>query len=143
MKKKEQIRNQLAALLGKWPKTVLQARNWLDRRGLEEGDADAILDDLQQAGLLDDALYARFFVEGHREWGDFRLRHELKRRGISGLAVREAIDEAHDPLAAEKLVRDWRKSGLDDRRIAGRLARRGFSAGEAMVALRSPCPGNE
>lgn len=143
VKIRERIRIKLARLLGKWPKTVLQARDWLKKQGLEEEEAGAILEDFLRSGLLDDAAYARLFVQGHPGWGVYRLRHELKRRGVPDVLAGEAIDEAHDPAVIEALVKDWKKSGIDDRRIAGRLARRGFPAGEAMAAIRSSCPGNE
>ncbi len=143
MSRKARLRETLAAHLSRWPKTVLEARRWLGKRGAEEQEAEEILAELEVAGFLDDPLYARLFVEGHSGWGSARLRQELRRRGISGPVAKEAIEESVDPRAAEELVREWRKNGVDDRRIAARLARRGFSSREAWKALNSSCPGAE
>jgi regulatory protein len=143
MEKREELGKALACLLGRWPKTVHQAMEWLEKRGTGEDEANRIIENLVNQGFLDDRLYARLFVEGHEGWGPLRLRQELKRRGISDRLVLEAIEEAYVPSAIEGMIRDWRKAGIDDRRIAGRLLRRGFPAGEISGALRSSCPGRE
>lgn len=133
----------LATLLGKWPKTVRQAVDWLEKRGTGKEEANLIVETLLEAGLLDDALYARLFVEGHGDWGPLRLRQELKRRGVPCELVSDAIAGANDPRRIDLMIQDWRKAGIDDRKIAGRLIRRGFPQGEIARALRSSCPGGE
>lgn len=143
MGKREELGKTLVCLLGRWPKTVHQAMEWLEKRGAGEDEANRIIENLVNEGSLDDRLYARLFVEGHEGWGPLRLRQELKRRGISDRLVLEAIEEAYVPSVIEGMIRDWRKAGIDDRRIAGRLLRRGFPAGEISGALRSSCPGRE
>lgn len=139
----QRLREALAAHLLRWPKTVEQARKWLEKHGAGDLEAEKILSDLRLAGFLDDSLYARLFVEGHSSWGSDRLRHELKRRGIDGTLAAKAIEEGANPRVAEDLVREWRKNGVDDRKIAGRLARRGFPSSEAWKAMNSSCPGTE
>jgi len=143
MGKREELGKTLACLLSRWPKTVHQAMEWLEKRGAGEDEANRIIENLVNEGSLDDRLYARLFVEGHEGWGPLRLRQELKRRGIPDRLVLEAIEEAYVPSVIEGMIRDWRKAGIDDRRIAGRLLRRGFPAGEISGALRSSCPGRE
>lgn len=140
---KKRLQEALAGHLLRWPKTVEQARKWLEKHKAGKQEAEEILSDLILAGFLNDSLYARLFVEGHSSWGADRLRHELKRRGIDAALAAAAIEEAADPGAAEELVREWRKNGVDDRKIAGRLARRGFPSREAWKAMNSSCPGAE
>jgi SOS response regulatory protein OraA/RecX len=140
---KLRLQKALAAHLLRWPKTARQAGKWLEKNGAGEQEVEEILADLTLAGFLDDRLYARLFVEGHSLWGVDRLRHELKRRGITGKVAESAIEEAANPDAAAELVREWRKQGVDDRKIAARLARRGFPSREAWKAMNSSCPGAE
>lgn len=143
MGKQAELEKTLSVLLARWPKTVRQAFDWLENRGAGEEEANRIIDLLIETGYLDDALYARLFVEGHVGWGRLRLRQELRRRGIPDTVVSEAIEETHDPSVIDAMIRDWRIAGIDDRRIAGRLIRRGFSPGEVFGALRLSCPGGK
>ncbi len=139
----QKLASELASHLDRWPKTERQAFEWLSDRGVNEDEAGAIVQALTQMKCLDDVLYARLFIEGHRNWGPLRLSRELRGRGIADEVAREAIGELRDPEGIHEMVRDWRKAGIDDRRIAGRLIRRGFPAGEVSNALRSSCPGEE
>ncbi len=143
MGKQVELEKTLSVLLARWPKTVRQAFDWLGNRGAGEEEASRIIDHLIETGFLDDALYARLFVEGHAMWGPLRLRQELRRRGIPDAVVSGAIEETHDPSVIDEMIRDWRIAGIDDRRIAGRLIRRGFSPGEVFGALRLSCPGGK
>lgn len=133
----------LAAILQRWPKTVHQAREWLRDHEVQEEDETRIVENLSSAGFLDDEAYARLFVEGHEGWGPLRLRQELKRRGIPDLLAAEAVAGTQENVRMEEMIEDWRKTGIEDRKIAGRLIRRGFPRGEVMEALRSSCPGWE
>ena len=138
-----ELEKNLSVILARWPKTVRQAFEWLENRGAGEEEANRIVDLLVETGSLDDALYARLFVEGHGGWGPLRLRQELRRRGICDTVVSAAIGETRDPGIIVEMIRDWRRAGIDDRRIAGRLIRRGFSPGEVFGALRLSCPGGK
>lgn len=138
-----ELEKSLSVILARWPKTVHQALKWLENRGAGEEEANRIIDLLVETGSLDDALYARLFVEGHGGWGPLRLRQELRRRGICDTLVSAAIEETSDPGIIVEMIRDWRRAGIDDRRIAGRLIRRGFSPGEVFGALRLSCPGGK
>jgi len=139
----QKLASELASRLYRWPMTERQAFEWLSDRGVGEDEASAIIETLTEIGCLDDALYARLFIEGHRNWGPLRLARELGGRGVADEVAREAICDGCDPGGIREMVRDWRKAGIDDRRIAGRLIRRGFPTGEVSNALRSSCPGEE
>jgi SOS response regulatory protein OraA/RecX len=139
----QRLAGELARHLDRWPKTGSQAFQWLSSRGVGEEEAYAIIETLTETGYLDDTLYARLFVEGHGNWGRFRLARELRARGIPDGIARRAIAEVSDPGVIHVMVRDWRKAGIDDRRIACRLIRRGFPAVDVANALMSSCPGEE
>ena len=143
MGKQSELEKRLSSLLERWPKTVREACQWLEKQGAGEQDAGRVIELLVETGALDDVLYARLFVEGHGGWGPLRLRQELRRRGIPDTEISEAIEEAHDPGVMGEMIRDWRMAGIDDRRIAGRLIRRGFSPAEVFGALRLSCPGGK
>ena len=71
------LASELARHLDRWPKTVRQAYEWLSERGVGEDEASVVIETLTETRCLDDALYARLFIEGHRNWGPLRLGREL------------------------------------------------------------------
>ena len=65
----------------------------MHRRGYEPEVIEDVVLALQEEGLIDDAGYARRFVEDRRlldQWGNERISRDLVRRGIE----RELIDQA-------------------------------------------------
>ena len=61
----DQQRERFLSSLLKHPSTVAGARDRLRRKGLDEDAAEALVKEALDAALLDDALYARLFAEGH------------------------------------------------------------------------------
>ena len=130
------------------PRTKAQLAAAMGRRGVEEETAEAILGRLVDVGLVDDAAFAAAWVESrHSGRGLARkaLAHELRRRGVADALVDEAVAEL-DPeqelatartLAARRLAGT---GGLDPavrfRRVAGMLARKGYSQGLAYRVIR-------
>jgi regulatory protein len=118
------------------------------RRGVPEDTADAILDRLTEAGLIDDVAFAKAWVESrHYARGLSRksLSAELRRRGVDGDDVTEAV-EALDPeqetetarrLVARKIAATrGQPAAVRARRAAGMLARKGYPAGLAFRLIR-------
>jgi regulatory protein len=130
------------------PRTRAQLADAMYRRGVPEETADAILDRLADAGLIDDAAFAKAWVESrHYARGLSRrsLSTELRRRGVDGDDITEAV-ETLDPeqetetarrLVARKL-RSTRGQPADARarRVASMLARKGYPAGLAFRLIR-------
>lgn len=125
-----------AAYLGPRPRTVSQTRAHLRRLGYAGPLCEDVLVRLTALGYLDDAAFARAWVEGRdrsRPRGETGLRHELLRLGVA----RETVD----------VVLEGRRSGPDgagpergeglspDRMAARRLLERRGSA-----LLREPDP---
>ena len=111
--------------------------------------AAEVLDRFEQAGLIDDAAFARSWIDGRqrgRGLASRALAMELKRKGIDDDIAREAlaeIDPDSERQAAHRLVQVKLRSmtGLDDqvrtRRLVGMLARKGYSPGMAFDVVRA------
>lgn len=123
--------------LGYRPRSIAEVRRYLQRRGVEPGLQQRIIDRLQAAGYLDDRAFARFWVENRQQFnprGAWALRHELRAKGVSPEIVEEALatlegeEETAYQLARARVSR-WRD--LDRarfwQRAGGFLTRRGFS----------------
>jgi regulatory protein len=109
--------------------------------------ADAVLDRMEEIGLVDDEAFARDWVESRqqrRHLSVSALRRELQTRGVDREQIDEAVsvvggaDEVGAALAlAKKKFQSMQglERAVQYRRLAGALARRGFSAGVASAVL--------
>lgn len=131
------------------PRTRAQLAAALRKRGIPDEVASEVLGRFEDVGLVDDAAFARAWVESRhysRGLAGRALSAELKRRGVAAEEIRAAIDEQLDPdaevSAARRLVD--RKLGSTrglpteqrTRRLAGMLARKGYPAGLAFRVIR-------
>jgi regulatory protein len=137
----------LRALTGA-PKTRKQLADLLARRGVPEDAAASVLDRLTEVGLIDDAAFARAWVDSRqagRGLARRALRAELHAKGVDAEVAAEAValvDEDDERAAARELVR--RRLGsmrrLDrvtaSRRLLGMLARKGYGGGLAAGVVR-------
>jgi regulatory protein len=123
------------------PRTRAQLAQALHRRGIPAEAADAVLARFTDVGLIDDAAFARSWVESrHHSRGLSRrsLSAELRRQGVETDEIREAVDTL-DPeqevATARRLVEQKLASTRGQppearvRRAAGALARKGYPAG--------------
>jgi regulatory protein len=125
----------------------------LAKRGVPDELAAQLLDRFTEVGLIDDAAYARQWVESrHRSRGlaPRALAQELRRKGIDDEDAKtalEQIDEGDQRAAARALVDKKLRSmrGLDHqvatRRLAGMLARKGYPSGLAMRVVQEALAG--
>ena len=130
------------------PRTRAQLSAAMARRGVPEDVATAVLDRFEDVALVDDAEFARQWVQSrHTGRGLARraLAYELRQRGVEDGLVREAVAEVgpDDELAAARdLVRRRLPAMRGDdparrmRRLAGMLARKGYGSSVAMQAVR-------
>jgi regulatory protein len=123
------------------PKTRAQLATALRRRGIPAEAAETVLARFTDVGLIDDAAFARAWVESrHYSRGLSRrsLSAELRRQGVDTEEIREAVDTL-DPeqevATARRLIEQKLAATRGQppearvRRAAGTLARKGYPPG--------------
>ena len=137
----------LRALTGA-PKTRAQLADLLARNDVPEHAAETVLDRLTEVGLIDDAAFARAWVDSRsagRGLARRALSAELRAKGVEpdvAAEAVEAVDDDDERATARRLVD--RKVGamrrLDrataTRRLMGMLARKGYNGGLAAAVVR-------
>jgi regulatory protein len=131
-------------LLAMQQRSEKDLRDRLRRRGLRQAAVDAAVTRMQELGYLNDAAYARSYVEA-RQASTPRSRRalsfELSRHGVDRELASEVTSELSDPDAAydaaQRRLRALR--GVDRqtfaRRLGNFLASRGFSYGTARLTI--------
>lgn len=134
--------------LTRQPRTRAELERVLRRRGIPEPMIEGILDRFTDVGLIDDAAFARAWVESrHAGRGLARraLAYELRRRGVDDEHVDAAVDrlspETELATARALVARRLRAvSHLDGqtriRRLMAMLVRKGYSPAMALRAVR-------
>ena len=130
------------------PRSRAQLEQALRRKDCPDDVAAAVLDRMEEVGLVDDVAYAGMLVRSQqagRGLARRALAHELRRKGVDDDTARAALDEV-DPHDEEERARQLvakklrSMSGLDPvvqtRRLAGMLARKGYGADVAMRVVR-------
>ncbi|MEQ7005225.1 regulatory protein RecX [Actinopolymorpha sp. B17G11] len=130
------------------PRSRAELARALERRGVPDDVIEKVLGRFSEVGLIDDAAFARAWVESrHTGRGLARraLAHELRRRGVGDAEVGEAVDQLspETELATARALVSRRlvaTRGLDGqtrvRRLVGMLARKGYSPGVALRVVR-------
>jgi regulatory protein len=123
------------------------ARRALSRAALAERLArvaspqacEAVLDDLEQLGYVDDGALALALAEQRLAsgWGPGRIEADLERLGVAETAARAGLRaaEAGEEAAARALLASRAAVGRTPAQRLGLLARRGFSADAAESVL--------
>jgi regulatory protein len=135
-------------LLTGGPRTRAQLATALRKRKISDEVAEAVLSRFTEVGLIDDAAFARAWVESrHHGRGLARraLSAELRQRGIPDGEVRSAVGllGPQDELAtAQRLVAKRLPASRGKpmparaRQLMGMLARKGYSSGLATQVVR-------
>ena len=123
------------------PRSVGELRDRLLRKGFEPDAVQTVLGGLEKSGILNDRAFSRWWIErrsNFRPTGPFGLSMELKGKRVAKETIEQTITESgvkdvELELAKAALEpRLARYNRLDvltrKRRIAGFLARRGFSS---------------
>lgn len=121
----------------------------LAKRLVPDEIAERLLDRFEEVGLIDDAAFARLWVESRQSGKGLARRalaQELRRKGVEDEVARQALDEV-DPeqerASARVLVRRKLPSmaRLEEpvkvRRLVGMLARKGYPPGLAFEIVRA------
>lgn len=130
------------------PKSRAQLEQALAKRDCDPGVASAVLDRMEEVGLVDDEAYAGMLVRSQqagRGLARRALAQNLRQKGVADEVAESVLDEV-DPAAEEDRARELvekrlrRLHGLDvlvqKRRLAGMLARKGYSSEVSMRVIR-------
>jgi regulatory protein len=135
------------------PRTRSQLAATLAQRGVPDGVATRVLDRFEEVGLVDDAAFARLWVQSRqvgRGLSSSALRQELRRRGVAEAHVEEALAllEPEDELAAAEAIVARKLASVRGlpratqvRRLTGALARKGYGPGLAASVVRAALDG--
>lgn len=144
----EQARAICLRLLTGTPRTRKQLADALRTRGIPDDAAQEVLSRFEDVGLIDDAAFAGAWVESrHHSRGLARraLARELRTKGVDSALIDDAVGQLdadqEERTASELVERKLRATrGLDRekrlRRLAGMLARKGYSEGLALRVVR-------
>jgi regulatory protein len=132
-------KNACFRLLKVRPRSEYELRSRLSLKDFEKEVIEQAVSDIAKIGLIDDAAFARMWVESRikKPLGLNRLSFELKQKGIDKEIIESVLNEYKSPQQEEEIVRDLmqqkikRFSGLDKKKIKQRLwgffLRKGFS----------------
>ncbi|QEU91424.1 recombination regulator RecX [Streptomyces kanamyceticus] len=135
-------------LLTGTPRTRKQLADALRKREIPDEVAEEVLSRFEEVGLINDSAFADAWVESrHHGRGLARraLARELRTKGVDSTLIDEAVgqldSEQEEETARELVARKLRSTrGLDRdkrlRRLAGMLARKGYSEGMALRVVR-------
>ncbi|MFF5653853.1 recombination regulator RecX [Streptomyces collinus] len=144
----EQARAICLRLLTGTPRTRKQLADALRKRQIQDDAAEEVLSRFEEVGLINDGAFADAWVESrHHGRGLARraLARELRTKGVDSTVIDEAVSqldsEQEEATARELVDRKLRSTrGLDRdkrlRRLAGMLARKGYSEGMALRVVR-------
>ncbi|MCZ9346516.1 recombination regulator RecX, partial [Streptomyces sp. TRM76130] len=144
----EQARALCLRLLTGSPRTRKQLADALRKKEIPEDAAEEVLSRFEEVGLINDSAFADAWVESrHHGRGLARraLARELRTKGVDSTLIDEAVSqlapEQEEETARELVARKLRSTrGLDRdkrlRRLAGMLARKGYSEGMALRVVR-------
>ena len=141
-------RSILLQRLTEQPRSRSELETALAKRNVPSEIGARLLDRFEELGLVDDEAFARSWVESRqrtRGLAGRALAVELRRKGVDDELVRETVDDI-DPdterdnariLVRKKLrsVRNLERQ-VQVRRLAGMLARKGYSSGVAYGVIR-------
>ena len=122
--------------LGLRPRSELETRTRLQKRGCSPACIDRVLAELRRQGFLDDSLFACYWTENRRSFSPRSrslLRLELHRKGVDTQLISEAVQDLDDEENAYKAARKRIRKPLQmdywqyRHSVGGFLRRRGFS----------------
>lgn len=118
------------------PRSEAEVRSALRRKGFAEEAIESVVGRLTRAGLLNDAEFARYWVENRAQFrprGVRALRYELRGKGIADAVISEELDRVDEERSArgsaESAARRFAHLPAPEfrRKLGAYLARRGFS----------------
>lgn len=118
--------------------------DYLKKKDYDETVVQAVCDELEELGYIDDFSYAMIFAEyaAEKVWGERRVRYELAKNGIDANTIEDVICSSHRITAeelAEKIAYKYRATDLKDiksrQKIQRYYASHGFDFGIISSAI--------
>ena len=140
---------------GRWlalrARTESELAQRLEEGGFERGVVTQVIARLKELDLIDDAAFARSWVEERmrkKDCGPILVAEELEAKGVDETIVLEVVGEffpdegAQATEAAAALVGKWAGLPLDKQaaRLSGALSRKGYSPDAIDAALQAVLP---
>lgn len=94
--------------LGNRPRSAAEVRRRLQKAEIDEETIEAVVARLTEQGYLNDAEFARYWVENRQRFrpkGEQALRQELRRAGVDNEAIDESLEGLDAPEAAYAAAR--------------------------------------
>lgn len=128
--------NRAAALCASSEQAPADIRDKLTKWGLTAVEARQVLDQLISQGFIDEARYARAFVNDRfnfNGWGRVKIAHQLRLKGISGELIGEAVNAIDEENYRQRLIELLRAKW---RTVKGREPRAAWAAMMRFAASR-------
>jgi regulatory protein len=125
------------------PRSSTEVKQHLIKKKIAGDIAERVTTRLTEAGLLDDAAFAKYWVENREQFkprAARALRFELRRKGLNSTEIAEAIGTVDESDSAYRagMARAKRWRDLERRefmeKLTAFLARRGFGYAQAKDA---------
>lgn len=133
--RQETAYRQAHRLLAVRPRSERELRIRFDRQGVDQPDQEAVLNRLKIEGLLDDAAFARAWIDNRMEFrprGAWALRSELRGKGVANEVIDQTLEDFNEEEAARRAARAGTRRykhlspELFSQRLSAYLSRRGF-----------------
>jgi regulatory protein len=130
-----QVYKRAVRLIDHRPRSIAEVRRRMERQGIVPDLVEKVIGQLTAVGLLDDAEFARLWVENRetfRPRSHQMLRYELRQKGLDEKTITQALERVDEEQSAHRLAleRGRRLSHLDwsafRQKLTGYLARRGY-----------------
>jgi regulatory protein len=130
-----QVYKRAVRLIDHRPRSIAEVRRRVERQGVAPDLVEKVIEQLTAVGLLDDAEFARLWVENRetfRPRSHQMLRYELRQKGLDEKTIAQALEQVDEEQSAHRLAlgRGRRLSHLDwsafRQKLTGYLARRGY-----------------
>ncbi len=111
------------------PRSRREIEKYLTDKSYSREVAQAAIERLELYHYIDDRLYAESFVKSKsKKYGEFRLKSELKKRGIAQEIIDDLLDDGAGNDGATEVARKYLRShrSADKQKLKRFLAGRGF-----------------
>jgi regulatory protein len=127
------------------PRSEIETRQRLQRRGYADGDVEKVVSKLRQLDLINDTSFAEYWKENRNSFrprSQRMLKVELRRKGVDSEVIQEVTEDIDDKDNAYRAaITRARTLSVADyqifrQKLGGYLQRRGFNYGAINSAVK-------